>query len=167
MKQVRYLAGAVGIAPLAVATAVVVVPSAAQAAAVGTKTVSLHQVVPAAVCEGGTEALKFGADASEEWFWYTHEASGKTCIGTVEYFESGNGGTGYDMRTRIRGPKGNLQYSHFNTGTISPFGHGITFEDVVRNLFGPGDVQVCTAMVYQSANHSVVRGFGPICETVP
>jgi hypothetical protein len=165
MKQVRYLVGAVGLAPLVLAPA-------ALATAAGTrphaepghaKKVSLPQVhmAAAADCTGDTEAQRYRG-SSYERFWYTPTSS-VTCIGTVEFLWSLRS-RGLEMRVRIWGP--NLQYSNYVHGTIKP--SGTYFADGVHNYYG-GDfhtVEVCVAAVLSGA-HSIVLSPGPICITVP
>jgi hypothetical protein len=168
MKRVRYLAGAAGLAPLALGAAFTPgVPRAAaapEAVAHNVKTVVVHN----SVCRGTYQASATGA-SSRIKFWYTGETNGLTCIGTVIYSEWATEGVGWLQRTRIWAPPGiNMQYSHLNGGTVKslpPHGGGIYFSNVVRDLFGAGNVQVCAAMV-EAKNHNYV-GLGPVCQTVP
>jgi hypothetical protein len=156
MKQVRYLVGAVGLAPLALAATGTPLHVGADHA----KKVSLHPITQATDCLGRTEAYR-AVRSSYERFWYTPNSS-VTCIGTVEYYDS-SGSIGLDMRVRIWGP--NLQYQNYVHGTIE--GNGVYFADVVRNYFG-GDfhpVEVCVAAVLSGAKSLVEAG--PICITVP
>jgi hypothetical protein len=168
MKRVRYLAGAIGLAPLALGTAVTQGASRAVAApeavAHNVKTVVMQN----SVCRGTYQVSATGA-SSRLKFWYTGETNGLTCIGTVIYSEWATSGAGWLQRTRIWAPPGiNMQYSHLNggrVGPVPPHGGGIVFSNVVRDLFGAGNVQVCVAMVEQK-NHNFV-GLGPLCRTVP
>jgi hypothetical protein len=165
MKRVRYLAGAVGLVPLAVAAAAA--PGAprsanAPAAAVGkAKAVTLDLVVNA-TCKGNINhqtPSHPGEFESFNSFFYKRLANSHWCIGTVNYYEGGNAGGGYDMRTRIYTPLGHRVYQHYNGGTISTLHNGISFTDGVHQSFGPGArIQVCTAMVSQGAAHNVVSG---------
>ena len=161
MKQVRYAAGAIGLAPLVIAAAAA--PSAPPAPAGHAKKVSLevHQAPNAAACYGGKEATAYGF-MSTEHFWYTVDSS-VTCIGTVEYYENDYEEPGDDMRVRIWGP--NLQYQAYVTGKEEVSGN--YFADPVRNYYGGNfhTVEVCVAMVRQS-NKTISRT-GPICATVP
>jgi hypothetical protein len=156
MKQVRYLVGAVGLAPLVLAAT----GTPPHVGAGHAKKVSLHPVVQAAACTGRTEAYR-AVHSSYERFWYTPTSS-VTCIGTVEYYDS-SGSTGLEMRVRIWGAK--LQYQNYVHGTIE--GNGVYFADGVHNYFGGKfhDVEVCVAAVF-SGDKSLVEA-GPICITVP
>jgi len=165
MKRVRYLAAAAGLAPMALAAAMTpAAPRTASTADAGhAKTVSLNPVIAMAGCGGRYLADEAVNSSSNEQFYYTPETNGLTCIGTVQYLEMEVIGTGYDLRTRIWAP--NLQYSHLNTGTISPLHVDISFADAVRSYFGAGNVEVCTAMV--KATNPAKPVTGPLCDTVP
>lgn len=174
MKRVRYLAGAVGLAPLAFAAAAAPtaptaprVPSAPVAENGNAKTVSLHHVARRADCVGHIKVVSPSSNApSFERLFYTREPNRKWCIGTVFFFESGIASAGHDMRTRIYAPPGHRVYQHYNGGTISTLHDGISFTNKVRKSFGPAaHVQVCVAMV--EAAHKSHVSKGPICITVP
>jgi hypothetical protein len=171
VKRVRYLAGAVGLAPLAFAAAAAPtaprVPSGPVAANENAKTVSLHHVGHRADCTGHIKVVTPSSNApSYERLFYTREPNSKWCIGTVFYFESGVASGGHDMRTRIYAPLGHRAYQHYNGGTISTLHNGISFTNRVRRSFGPtAHVQVCVAMV--EAAHKSHVSKGPICTTVP
>jgi hypothetical protein len=166
MKQVRYAAGAIGLAPLVIAAATA--PSAPPAQVGHAKKVSLevNQPQPDATCYGGTEASAYGA-ASYVRFWYT-VAGSRTCIGTVEYFESVYPDTlGLDARIRIWDPS--LHQTYYKPGkfTIQDGNYGISWTDVIRNYYGAGHhtVEVCAATVPNSKESLILAG--PICKTVP
>jgi len=158
MKQVRYLAGAAGLAPLVLGAAIA--PGAPRAAAAPSASGSGETVaLPNAACGGRIEAYR-AVGSSYERFWYTPTSS-VTCIGTVDYYDW-SGSTGLDMRVRIWGP--NLQYQNYFHGTIQ--GNGVYFTHAIRSYFGGNfhSVEVCVAAVLSIAK-SVVAG--PICKTVP
>jgi hypothetical protein len=166
MKQVRYAAaGAIGLAPLVIAAAAA--PSAPQAPAGHAKKVSLevNQPQPDATCYGGTEASASGA-RSYLRFWYT-VAGSRTCIGTVEYFESVYPDTiGLDARIRIWDPGLHQTYYKPGTFTLQHQDYGISWTDVIRNYYGPGyhSVEVCAATVPDSKRSLILAG--PVCRTV-
>jgi hypothetical protein len=169
MKRVRTLAGAVGLAPLAIGAAVApAAPRAAAAPAAGgnAKTVSLSH----AACSGSVYAATTNTDdQSRMHLWYKGEGNGLTCIGTVAYSEWSNSRAGEQMRIRIRVPPGgNVDYSGFFNGRIASIpglGRGDVFSHGVHLDYGAGNVQVCTAQV-PASDHNVVTK-GPICITVP
>jgi hypothetical protein len=163
MKQVRYLAGAAGLAPLTFAAAMA--PGAAHdVQAVTAKTVATRYAAPDAVCYGQTLAQKSAAYSLEQ-FWWTSAGDGFTCIGTVEFKEYRDVATGLDMRTRIW-QSGVLYWSQFHTGHFSKAGDVVSFSSTVRAYFdAPHAKLVCTAAVKQSDKNDVVAG--PLCRSVP
>ena len=86
MKQVRYLAGAVGLAPLAIGLGAPPATASVQASSAGGgKTVSLHQtgVTPDTGCKG-TALFSIPASGRVKGHgWYTYANATKVCIGTV------------------------------------------------------------------------------------
>ena len=175
MKQARYLAGAVGLAPVAFGTVATAgaprAPSGPEVPAGHVKTVSLHHVVREGVvpatCDGHTMAV-FDGPKSSLVFWYTYHTSTRhTCIGTVKFYESKSAllsQTGWSQRTRIYNPPGTKVYEHYNGCHISVLGN-ISCTNGVHRSFGPSDVQVCAALVRGSKKSHV--GAGPVCGTVP
>jgi hypothetical protein len=167
MKRVRTLAGAIGLAPLAIGAAVAPAAPKAAAAPAGagnSKTVALSHRACAGSVYAGT-----GNTNSRMHFWYTGEGNGLTCIGTVVYSEWVTGLASQQMRLRIWVSGGALDYSGFFNGrhiTISgdPTG-GNVFSHAVRLDYGAGNVEVCVAQVSR-ADHDKLTA-GPLCRTVP
>jgi hypothetical protein len=139
MKRVRYLAGAVGLAPAALgmtmatgtAHAATTTSDAATGAAATTlnaatgaaKRVSLRHLAPmshqvaASSCTAHTSVQVFGTHQIMK-FWHTNEANGLGCIGTVDDAESANTHTGIQFRVRVRSTSGThdpLEFSRFYT----------------------------------------------------
>jgi hypothetical protein len=104
MKKVRYLVGAVGVAPAALGLMAQAAPAAAHTAGTApaadraakpAKSVSLHgrAMTPNSGCEGSVERQKTVGGAHGNWllvrFWSTPHGS-KTCIGTIQITAGGS-----------------------------------------------------------------------------
>ena len=158
MKKVRYVIGAVGVAP-----ALGLMMPAVNAAAAVThtakkegKTVSLVHSRPdpggvRRVCGGGHS--KHATKGIFEGFVFY---SG-TCIHETEGI-LGKSQTGLSMRTRLYSTGGGKNYSHFVPGSI--VGGATCFFNVTNKV----DHEACEALVATN-NHGDVK-YGPVCETL-
>lgn len=175
MKKVRYIVGAVGLAPAALAA---VAPATAQAAATATATAtgktvsvqhssSLNTDCTGTVYHSAKSYSRNGRVNQKLWFW-TRDLDPRICVGTVADSTAVYGGaTGHQFRLRI--------YTSTGTGWVRDWNkiYGATIEHSPDHLLAtvgvhtswPGDkVQVCGAWVINNNQNSVT--LGPVCRIV-
>ena len=193
MKRVHYIAGAVGLAPMALAAATPGVAHAAAAPSAGhTKSVTLYHIrgnAPGAAtldaftaassspaspnatgngCVGRHYERVTGSSHSLKTWWAVYGY--KVCFGTVEEHTSAFGGTtGHDVRVRVWSvsSKGGqrMGFSHVYGATIN--GNAIDLTLGLHSEYGSrgwSRAYMCTAWVSNGKAHQ--SQLGPICTKV-
>jgi len=175
MKKVRYVAGAVGLVPFALAAGAAGTTGTAQAAVTATgtatgKTVSV-QVSPLNTgCAGNTywSAKLYSANGGvlhKLWFW-TRDDAPRVCVGTVEDSTTVYGGTtNHQFRLRIYASHGTGFIREWNKVYPAAIENGYLLATVGVHSSWPGTkVQVCGAWVRNNNSNSVT--LAPACRIV-
>jgi len=191
MKRVHYLAGAVGLAPMALVAATPGIAHAAEASAAHTKSVTLHPIrgnVPGTArldaftaassspaspdanpspngCIGHHYSRVAGHSHSLKTWWTDYGY--KICFGTVEEHTSAFGGTrGHDVRVRVWSvsTRGNQRMGFSNVYGATIKGNAIDFTLGLHTEFGSqgwSRAYLCTAWVSNGKAHN--SQLAPIC----